>query len=245
LSDQVAEEILNRIARGELPPGSALPPQRELARQLDVGLSVVREAIQRLQMLKVVRTRHGSGTIVEDLSWRQIAFEPALHVLALEPVLQVQIWEARYAIEQETTRLAALRATDADIVAIESVLTAATPAPTSFEANHSLNTDFHMAIARAAKNPILAELLEPLLRIGFATIPKVFDETAIAVAWRSHRRLLKAIRAHDPAATLAALQFHMKSAAVEVEKVKASWRPQPASEVDTGWHRPRLAASRV
>jgi hypothetical protein len=44
-SDQGAEEILRRVTREELKPGHALPPQRELARQLDVGLSIIHEAI--------------------------------------------------------------------------------------------------------------------------------------------------------------------------------------------------------
>ena len=66
LGDQVTDAILQRIAKGDFKPGMALPPQRELASELGVGLAVVREAIQRLQVLHVVRTRHGSGTLIME-----------------------------------------------------------------------------------------------------------------------------------------------------------------------------------
>jgi len=100
LGDQVTDAILKRIAKGDFKTGMALPPQRELASELGVGLAVVREAIQRLQVLHVVRTRHGSGTVIEPIRWQQLVFQPALRVLALEPEMQKQIWEARHAIER-------------------------------------------------------------------------------------------------------------------------------------------------
>ncbi len=73
LSDQVAEAILERIARGELVPGSSLPPQRELSLKLGVGLSVVREAIQRGKSLTVRNvTKSVDIPVKHDLSPRQV-----------------------------------------------------------------------------------------------------------------------------------------------------------------------------
>jgi GntR family transcriptional repressor for pyruvate dehydrogenase complex len=223
LSEQVTEMILSRIASGDLLPGASLPPQRELAEELGVALSVVREAIQRLQVLRVVQTRHGSGTVVQSLTWSQIAGEPSLRILAFEPRILKDVWEARYAIEKETTQLAAQRATDDDLRAIHEALKAGEPAPETFERNLLLNTAFHLAIARAAKNNILVDLLKPLLDVGFTSIPEVFDRGAADLAWDAHRRLFAAISKHDPEATGKALAYHMSSANVEVEKVRTLW----------------------
>jgi GntR family transcriptional repressor for pyruvate dehydrogenase complex len=227
LSEQVTEMILHRIASGDLQPGASLPPQRELALELGVALSVVREAIQRLQVLRVVQTRHGSGTVVQHLTWSQIAVEPALRILAFEPRILNDVWEARYAIEKETTRLAAERANAEDLAAMQSVLAAADPLPDTFEANLRLNTAFHLAVARAAKNGILADLLAPLLEVGFTSIPEVFDRRAADVAWESHRLLFEAIGRHDREATHQALTYHMTTADVEIEKVRRLWGRRP------------------
>jgi DNA-binding FadR family transcriptional regulator len=223
LSDQVANAILERIARGELVPGSSLPPQRELSRELGVGLSVVREAIQRLQVLKVVRTRHGSGTVIENLRWNQIAFEPALHLLAMQPHLRNQIWEARYAIEKETMLLAAARASAQELKAILDVLRQATPPPTTFEENMRLNAEFHLAVARASHNSLLTDMLAPLLHIGFTTVPEVFDERSAEIAWDTHRKIYEGIAAHSADKTARALTYHMESGNQEIEKIKTLW----------------------
>jgi DNA-binding FadR family transcriptional regulator len=241
LSDQVTDAILHRIASGEIQSGQSLPPHRELAIELGVGLSVVREAIQRLQVLNVVKTRHGSGTIVEELSWAQIAMQPALHVLAMQPHLQDQISEARYAIEKETTLLAAARATEEDIAAMTAIIELATPPPAGFTENIQLNSQFHLAIAQASMNTVLKDMLKPLLEIGFSTVPEVFDSRSANRAWQSHRLLLSAIAAHDRAAALKALEFHRSTGVAEIEKTKSFWsRTKRASARRSG--RGRAAA---
>jgi DNA-binding FadR family transcriptional regulator len=221
LGERVTDMILQRIAAGDLPPGTALPPQRELAREVGVAMSVVREAIQRLQMLRVVQTRHGSGTVVQPVTWSQIAVEPALRILAFEPRVLNDIRDARYAIEKETTRLAAERATDDDLRDILKALDAGDPVPLSFADNVRLNREFHLAIARAAKNSILFELLVPFLEVGFTSTPEVWDYVGAEFAWDAHKRLFHAISQHDATATQAALDYHMSSANVEVEKVRS------------------------
>jgi GntR family transcriptional repressor for pyruvate dehydrogenase complex len=224
LSDQVAEAILVQIARGDLVQGSSLPPQRELARELGVGLSVVREAIQRLQVLKVVRTRQGSGSIIGDLRWNQIAFEPILHVLGMQPHMRTHIREARYAIEKETTRLAALRATAKDLKAIREVIGAATPPPDTIEENRRLNTKFHMAIAHASKNAVLIDMLAPLMDIGFVGVPGMYNVKAAQKVWNLHNELYEAISAHDVKMTERALNKHMKSLIASTKKVENLWK---------------------
>jgi GntR family transcriptional repressor for pyruvate dehydrogenase complex len=213
-----------QIARGDLAQGSALPPQRELARELGVGLSAVREAIQRLQVLKVVQTRQGSGSIVGDLRWSQIAFEPTLRVLGLQPHMRTHIREARYAIEKETTRLAALRASAKDLKAIHCIIRSATPPPDTIEENRELNTKFHMAIAHASKNVVLADMLTPLMEIGFTSVPGTFNKDWARNVWKLHAELYDAIAAHDVKRTERALDNHMRSFVTSGKKIEKLWK---------------------
>ena len=147
LADQVADTILEQIARGQLRPGEVLPAQRELARRLGVGLAVVREAIQRLQTLRMLSSRQGRGTIVEPVGWAQLMFEPSLGILALEHHALAQIWEARNGIEKETARLAAERATEADLAVMRQILDEAAEGLSSYDEHKRLNRAFHGALA--------------------------------------------------------------------------------------------------
>lgn len=61
---QVEEHIRRRIQSGEWPAGSAIPPERELARVLGVSRLTVRQAIQNLVQEGLVSRRQGAGTFV-------------------------------------------------------------------------------------------------------------------------------------------------------------------------------------
>lgn len=224
LGDQVTEAILKRIAQGDFKPGMTLPPQRELASEMGVGLAVIREAIQRLQVLRVVATRHGSGTTVEPIHWHQLVFQPALRVLALEPEMQKQIWEARHAIEREIARLAALRGTDAAIAAIADVVAEARRAPPTFEENLALNAKFHLAVAEASGNAILLDLLRPLLEIGFTTLEEDFNDEVVEVIWSSHVEILTAIQERNVAAAEVAVTRHSMTGNIENKRLIERWR---------------------
>lgn len=66
LPDAVARRILRRILDGGLIAGERLPPERELALELGINRSSVREALKKLEQLRVVETQRGSGTRVRD-----------------------------------------------------------------------------------------------------------------------------------------------------------------------------------
>src|SRR5882724_5627277 len=139
LADQVATSILERISSGRYRTGQSLPSQRELARELGVGLSAIREAMQRLQSMRVLSSHQGRGTVVESVRWPQMLLEPSLAIVAIERDMLSEVWEARNAIEMETARLAGLRGTEDDLNALSVIIAEAGDGPTTYEANHRLN----------------------------------------------------------------------------------------------------------
>lgn len=66
LADQVVALLLDAVLDGRIPPGSMLPPERELAADLDVNRTSLRQAIARLEQMRVVEARQGRGTVVLD-----------------------------------------------------------------------------------------------------------------------------------------------------------------------------------
>jgi len=220
LADQVADMILTQIVEGQLRPGEALPAQRELARRLGVGLAVVREAIQRLQTLRILSARQGRGTVVEPVGWVQLMFEPSLGILALERHALAQIWEARNGIEKETARLAAQRATEADLAVLRGIVEEAADGLGSYDEHKRLNRAFHSALADASKNRVLSEMLEPLLRIGLGTHRKVYDMKTSRRAWILHRHIFEAVASRDEAAVAATMANHASALDEEMRKLE-------------------------
>jgi GntR family transcriptional regulator, transcriptional repressor for pyruvate dehydrogenase complex len=108
LPDQVFDRLRNAILAGEYRPGDRLPTQRALAADLQVNMVTVREALKRLQQLRLVEVRHGDATRVLD--WRRSGGLEAL-VLAGgdEATVVSDLFEARRLLLIEAARLAALR----------------------------------------------------------------------------------------------------------------------------------------
>src|SRR5918911_5570767 len=109
----VIEEIKRRVADGELRPGEQLPSVQQLARELHVGTSSVREALRVLAATHVVRIEHGRGVFVS-------AQPPAADALRerftpAEVASLSYLVEARRIIEPEVAALAAERATPAQV----------------------------------------------------------------------------------------------------------------------------------
>src|SRR5438067_3426093 len=67
--DQVFAQLREAILLGRYRPGERLPPQRALAAELEVNMASVREALKRLEQLRLVEVRHGDATRVLD--WRR------------------------------------------------------------------------------------------------------------------------------------------------------------------------------
>ncbi len=70
LSEQIEDRLINEILSGKYRPGDAIPFERELAVQLNVGRPTLREAIQRLERDGFLRVKKGSPTIVNDY-WKK------------------------------------------------------------------------------------------------------------------------------------------------------------------------------
>src|SRR6266576_1741703 len=62
VAEEIAEQLRSLILNGQYPPGSKLPPERELSKRLRVNRASLREALKKLEHLGLVRIRQGDGT---------------------------------------------------------------------------------------------------------------------------------------------------------------------------------------
>jgi GntR family transcriptional repressor for pyruvate dehydrogenase complex len=216
---QIADQIAALIDSGEYKPGSRLPPERDLAKQLGVSRPSVREALIALEVEGYVEVRVGSGVYVTGR-------RPAAAAAALPADSgPFELIKARWLIEGECASLAAKAATKAQLRAIEDALDAMQKDKDEGVMPLANDRLFHLRVAEASGNSALALVVQTLWdqRTGplFLRLEHHFDTPGLwEVAIREHREVLGAIAKRDPAAARSAMRHHMDHAA---KRFSASW----------------------
>lgn len=196
LVDQVIQGLRQRIVAGEFPLGQRLPTESELMAQFLVGRSTIREAVRALAHTGLLEVRQGDGTYVRALSEDTEPLSQRLRRARL-----VEVHEVRRALELEIARLAALRRDDVDLERLRERLRRrrTRAARGDLEGVLDADVDFHVVVAAATKNAVLADLyqtfaiaLREALGELFATLGVNEDRT------RLHEDLVDAIEQYDP-----------------------------------------------
>jgi len=185
--------------RGELTPGQKLPSEPQLARQLGVGRSAVREALKVLQAIGVVESRRGSGTyIVKEPSGRLL--NPLSFAIILGTTVSSELIELRVMIEIGYCELAASQATEVDWERIEAAAAAIEEAAPYEDPQTLAHLDlaFHYAILEATHNPLVQKIGRTVEELFFTSISDNFQHAAnIEPAIEAHRQIVAALRSGD------------------------------------------------
>ena len=220
---QIAEQLRSLMTAGEFTPGSRLPAERDLARQLGVSRPSVREALIALEVEGWVEVRTGSGVYVLERAGRASGKDRKIPPAEWGPL---ELIRARRVIEGEIASLAATQARRKHIQAIRDAIDLMREDTDRNIAPLAGDRAFHTAIAQATGNVVLLETVQtfwdarrgPLFeRLGdyFETVPS----WRMAIA--EHEAVLEAIRAHDAQGARAAMQAHMDKSH---SRFSASWR---------------------
>lgn len=202
---------LSDIIRNEQTRGDGwLPPERELAEKLGVSRPVVREATKRLELQGLVEVQHGVGTRVVDKLHKPLNSSLALLIPDIKDRLR-QLTEVRIALEPENARLAARRASAAQIKELRLIharhLNAA-----DIEESAVADMEFHRLIAVASGNQIAALLIHSLSELLQASLLRGYRRVTTARALADHELILSAIAARDEEAAAVAMKQHLINA---------------------------------
>ncbi len=156
LVDDTAAELRQMIVGGQLQPGEFLPPQKELAARFGVGASTLREAVQTLIAVGLLRSHPGKGTWVREDAGGGLIHPEAVKA-RLGELNARSLAEARSVVEVALTELAATRATADDLARIRAAMTAMRANATDLPAFIRADFEFHLAIADAGHNELLAQ----------------------------------------------------------------------------------------
>lgn len=207
----VVEAIKERIASGDLLIGQRLPSIQQLALECGVSTGSVREAARVLEVQGVIRIAHGRGMFVTaGADMRRDPYEHFQHV-GTGPFLAV--FEARRVLEPELATLAAERATAADIETIQDLAATMEQMAEAGEPLIEKDVQFHRQIAIAAKNPLLARMMDGIndLLVEGRMLTAQQPES-IQRAMRYHMLIAGAIADHNPLQARLLMLAHVNDA---------------------------------
>lgn len=196
LREVVCESLRNAISKGVLKPGERLM-EIQLAEELGVSRTPVREAIRKLELEGYVVMLPRRGTYVSSLTIRDVN----------------EVFEIRTSLESLAAALASERITDEEMDNLQRFLVQFANDIKSGDMEHIVDTDmkFHDALYQASRNNrlvgIISNLRDQLTR--FRTTSMSYPDR-LKASLNEHRSLVEAIAQGDAKAAKAAAEFHME-----------------------------------
>lgn len=192
----IRDYIKQYILEHNLKPGDPLPPEGQLAEELGVGRSSVREAVKSLQSMGIVDVRQGEGLYVRELN-----FDPMLETFlfgtqfdphTLAELLQIRIWLEVAVIVDAVEHIG-----PGEIARLESILQTWEQRVRAGEEYSDLDESFHQIVYGVLGNNMLMKLFS-VFWIIFTSLEQEWThdpdpETVIEF----HKSILDAIKKHD------------------------------------------------
>lgn len=225
--EHVLEQIEERIRSGQLRPGDRLPGERQLSTLLDVSRPSLREALRVLETLEIIVPR-GGGKGAE--SGALIAHEPGEALtsllrfqIALSRFPMQDVVETRCIVEGGAARRAASRATQTELDELARILQRMGDGSLGPAEFNELDTDFHVTVARAAQNKMVAYWMRAIRGAIRYEMAAAFDTLE---DWRGtaeqltaeHQEIYDAICAGDGERAARLVETHITNFYAQVER---------------------------
>jgi GntR family transcriptional repressor for pyruvate dehydrogenase complex len=219
LADQVVESLKQEIIEGRLKPGAKLPTERELSERFGVSRTVIREATKSLEQSGLIVVQPGRGTSVVNQTHN--ALKDSVGLLMDSHVEKSKISalvEFREILEPGIVYLAAKNATLRDMLELQDAVDKMDAAINDKDAYIEADNQFHLALARATQNPLIAPILDPFLDLLSIQRSETFGiQDGARRGQIYHKQILEAIVHKDAAAAEKAMKDHLNQVRSDTE----------------------------
>jgi len=221
LTDDVIDRLRSMIQSGELPPGSRLPPEHQLALQMGISRSGIREGVKTLASARVLDVRRGDGTYVTSLAPHLLLEGIGFAFELLQGDTLLEVMEVRRMLEPPATAMAAARMSQAQLDEIAVVMEQMRAHMGDAEELLKLDMAFHRLVVQAAGNETLSTLLEGLSgRTARARVWRgiVLGDVAQATV-DEHQAILTALQSRDQLLAQATALVHVNTSEAWLRKI--------------------------
>jgi GntR family transcriptional repressor for pyruvate dehydrogenase complex len=221
LYEEIVKQIVDRIKSGDLKPGDKLPTERELAAQLKVSRTAIREALRSLEVMGLIDSKVGSGTYVREVSLDSL-MDAFAGILKQNERMVVELIEVRMLLEVEIAKLAAKRRTEDNLRAIENALELIENEIEQGELGFEGDNAFHEELTNAAGNLALSSihnLCGELLSSTRKAALMALDSPMISLEY--HRRIYEAVKNQDAEEAGRIMREHLEVAYNNLKKIKS------------------------
>lgn len=211
LNDEVFLQMKQMLAAGEWKPGERIPSEHELCQRFSVSRITVRQALQNLTSIGLIETRPGKGRYVCNPEVGQL-MQQLSPTLYLDGHSALQVNEFREMLDVWSAKLAAQRATEADIAALKENYWAMEDCADKgdWSGFADLDLKFHIMIGSMTRNTLISHtyaILHDSLQHSMQQIVARMEAMGLAY----HRQLISAIAAHDSAAAEQIARDHLEN----------------------------------
>jgi GntR family transcriptional regulator, transcriptional repressor for pyruvate dehydrogenase complex len=205
LPEAIADKIREFVDNGVFKPGTKLPNESEVARNMGVARSSVRTALRQLEAHGVLESKRGVGWYV-----RRSLAKPADDASGTKHYPVADLFEVRIGLEGLAASLAAVRATPGEIDDIAKYN--AEHLDAGDDPEELLRTDiaFHESIVRASRNELLFERYQQVVGELTEWRYRSYSDRGVPLrSAREHAKVVRALRNHDPSGARAAMNGHL------------------------------------
>ena len=220
LYEDLGERLGQFVRESNMAPGDRFPPERELAHQLRVSRTSIRQAMVVLQAQGFVDVRHGEGIFLRRIR----GFGESLPKLLERRRRLPEVLEAREALEVKLAELAASRRTKDDLAAMQAALRIMEKEIRTKGLGTDGDAAFHHAVAAAARNQVLLHLIDAMAdAIHETRVESLSEPGRPPRSLEAHRRILHAIESGTPSKAALEMRKHLRQVA-DVSLLR--WQPE-------------------
>jgi GntR family transcriptional repressor for pyruvate dehydrogenase complex len=220
LYEEIVKQLTDLINNGSLKPGDRLPTERELAVELNVSRTAIREALRSLEMMGFIESKVGEGTFIKEITLNNV-IEPFSSILFQDKKLIVELIEVRLLLESEIAKLAARRINEEKTADIEKSLDIMEKEIAAGGIGITGDNEFHNALARAAENKAMSKILNmcgDLLNTTREAALRSMKDTRIGL--EQHREIFLAVKSGDEEKASESMRHHLQEAYKNVQGIE-------------------------
>lgn len=217
LTERIADKIEELITAKQLRPGEQLPAERELAEQLGIGRSTVRESIKILVSRNVLEIRRGTGTFVCDHVG--VMDDPlGFRFISDKKKLALDLNQVRRMVEPQIAAIAAQMATEEAVGLLQKLCDEVAQQIRENQDYAKTDIAFHTMIAEMTDNLVIPKII-PIITQGIQSYVELTNHRRAGGANLTHQAVVDAIRKHDADAAYRAMEAHLKENRETIESL--------------------------